>query len=105
MARWTLIEISGGEREVSYRAKAREAMPPATWRSRRLAMRADAGNFDHRRLGREARRARRRLDRVRHGGRGRLADRAAFLADQEHHRVAAIVIVHAGDEGVAAFDS
>src|SRR5664279_6417859 len=105
MERWTSIEISGGKGEVSYRAKAREAMPPATWRSRRLAMRADAGNLDHRRLGREARRARRSLDGVGDRGRGGLADRAAFLTDQEHHRIAAVVIVHAGDESVAAFDA
>ena len=39
------------------------------------------------------------------GGACRLAHRAAFLADQEHHRIAAAVLLHAGDEGVAAFDA
>ena len=38
-------------------------------------------------------------------GRGRLTDRTAFLADQKHHRIAAVVIVPAGDERVAAFDA
>ena len=37
--------------------------------------------------------------------RGGLAHRAALLADQEHHRIAAAVILHAGDERVAAFDA
>ena len=45
------------------------------------------------------------LDGVGDRGRGRLAHGAAFLADQEHHRIAAVVILHAGDEGVAAFDA
>ena len=36
---------------------------------------------------------------------GRLADRAAAFADQEHDEIVAGVIVHAGDEGVAALDA
>ena len=36
---------------------------------------------------------------------GRFADRAAVFADQEHDRIAVGVMVHASDEGVAAFDA
>ena len=56
-------------------------------------------------FGDEARRARSILDCIGHRGRGRLADRATFLADQKHHRIVALVIVHAGDERVAALDT
>src|SRR6185437_2432512 len=73
--------------------------------SRRLAMRADAGNFDHRRLRRKSGGARGGLDGVGDRGAGRLAHGAAFFADQEHHRIAGFVILHAGDECVAAFDA
>ena len=38
-------------------------------------------------------------------GRRRLADGTAALADQEHHELPGGVIVHAGDEGVAALDA
>lgn len=68
-------------------------------------MRADAGNLDDRRLRREAGCARGIADRVRNRGGGRFADRAAFLANQEHHRITARMIVHAGDKGIAAFDA
>jgi len=81
------------------------ATMPSVVRSRRLAMRADAGDLDHRRFRREAGGARSGLDGVGDRGRGRLADGAALLADQEHHRIAAVVILYAGDEGVAAFDA
>src|SRR5665213_2495392 len=73
--------------------------------SRRFAVRADAGDFDHRRLRRKAGGARGGLDGVGDRGRGRLAHRAAFFADQKHHRIVAVVILHAGDERVAAFDA
>src|SRR5664279_2842780 len=80
-------------------------MTPSMIRSRRLAMRADAGDLDHRRFRREAGGARGGSDGVGHRGTGGLAHGAAFLADQEHHRIAAFVILHAGDEGIAAFDA
>ena len=67
-------------------------------------MRANAGDFDHRAFRRKAGRAAGGFERLRDGAAGRFADRAALLADQEHDRVAAGVIVHAGDEGVAALD-
>src|SRR6185437_14355176 len=71
----------------------------------RLAVGADAGNLDDRCLRREAGRARGAADGLGHRRRRRFADRAAFLADEEHHGIAAGVIVHAGDEGVAALDA
>src|SRR5262245_32376976 len=77
----------------------------ARWPSRREAVRADAGEFDHRRLGSEAGGACRRRERGGHLGRGRLADRPAALADQKDHQRADGVIVHAGHEGVAALDA
>ncbi len=58
-----------------------------------LAIHAGTGNFNHRRLRGEAHRARSSLDGFGYGGGGRLADRATFLANQKHHRVAAIVIM------------
>ena len=45
------------------------------------------------------------LQRFRGGAARRLADRAAAFADQKHHEIVAAVIVHAGDERVAAFDA
>ncbi len=45
------------------------------------------------------------FERLADGGGGGFADRAAMLADQEHHRVGAGMIADAGDEGVAAFDA
>ncbi len=69
------------------------------------AMRANTGDFDQRTLWRKTRRARRRLERLRGGAAGRLADSAAALADQKDDEVVAAVIVHAGNERVAAFDA
>jgi hypothetical protein len=46
----------------------------------------------------------RRVDTVRRPRRRPLADCAAMLADQEHHRRIARVIVDAGEERVAALD-
>ena len=57
------------------------------------------------RLGREAGRSRGGLERFRNVAAGRLADRAAALADEEHDEIVAVVIVHAGDEGIAALDA
>ncbi len=74
-------------------------------RSRRSAMRADAGDFNDRGLRDKPGRARRIFYGIRHRrGRG-LTHCAACLANQKHDRVAALVIVHAGDEGIAAFDA
>jgi hypothetical protein len=74
-------------------------------RIRFAAVRANAGDLDHRRLRREARCACGGAQLLGHRGGRRLADHAAALADQEHHEVAAGVIVDAGDEGVAALDA
>jgi len=71
----------------------------------RLAMRTNTGNLDDRCLGNKARRAGGILDRVGDGGRCRFADRPALFTDQKYDRIAAVVIVHAGDEGIATFDS
>jgi hypothetical protein len=75
------------------------------FRLRRLAVRANSGNFDDRCLRNEACRTRSAFDRIGDRGRCGFADRTALFADQEYHRIAAVVIVHAGNEGVAAFDS
>src|SRR6478672_7014992 len=68
------------------------------------AVRAHAADLDHRRLRGEARALRRRVQARRDRGRRRLADLAAMLADQEHDRRVARVIVDAGEERVAALD-
>ncbi len=67
-------------------------------------MRANAGYFDHRAFRRKTGRTAGGFERLSGGAAGRLADRSAMLADEEDHRVAAGVIVHAGDEGIAALD-
>ena len=56
-------------------------------------------------LGRKAGRSRGGLERFRNVAAGRLADGTAALADQEHDEIVAAVIMHAGDEGVAALDA
>jgi len=68
-------------------------------------MRADTGDLDDRAFRHKARRAARSFQRVRHGAAGRFADGTAPLADQEHHRITTGMMVHAGHEGVAAFDA
>ena len=73
--------------------------------ARATAMRADTGDLDHRRLWRETRGARGRFHRAGELFGSCLADRAALVAQQEHHRIAGIVTMDAGDERVAAFDA
>ena len=69
-------------------------------------MGADAGNLDHGTLGHKSGRSRGSLERFRDVAAGRLADGTAALADQEHDEVVVTgVIVHAGDEGIAALDA
>ena len=72
--------------------------------SRLTAVRADAGDLDHRSLGREAGGARGGLELVGDRGRRRLADLAALVAQQEHDKILAAVMADTGDEGVSAFD-
>jgi len=69
------------------------------------AMRADAGDFDHRTFGGETDGAGRGFEGFRNRAARRLADRTAALAEKEHDDVVIGVIVHAGHEGVAALDS
>src|SRR6185503_1791927 len=70
-----------------------------------LAMRAGAGDLDHRELWRKARGARRRTERLRHGRRRNFPDRAAAIADEKSHRRRRVMVVRAGEPGVAAFDA
>src|SRR5450756_87774 len=70
-----------------------------------LAVRANAGDFDHGQLWCKARRARGGAEALRHRGGGNLADRPAGVADQERHRGCGVVIVGAGEIGVAALDA
>src|SRR5215510_10696350 len=89
------------------RANARQShgLSPSSVGSPRLAVRADAGELDHRRFRRKAGGARRGGQRGGDVARRRLPDGAAALADEKHHQRAGGVIVHAGDKGVAAFDA
>lgn len=68
------------------------------------AMGADTGNLDQRAFRRETGRARGSLERFGGGAARRLADRSAAFADQENHEIATLMVVHAGDKGVAALD-
>src|SRR5277367_5178219 len=93
---------SMGEREA--RITPRSGRPrwksnPSSW----SAMRANAGDFDDRAFWRKTRRTAGGFERLCGSAAGRLADGSAMLANEEDHRVAAGVIVHAGDEGIAAF--
>jgi hypothetical protein len=69
------------------------------------AMRANAGDFDQRTAWREADRARRDFKRFGSRASRRFADRATAFADQENDKIAGAMIVHAGNESVAAFDA
>src|SRR2546421_9949859 len=69
-----------------------------------LTMLAHAGDLNHRALRREAGALRGCIQTVGDRARGGLADRAAVLADEEHHRRAGGVIVDAGEKRVAALD-
>lgn len=69
------------------------------------AVRANTGNFNDRCLGNEARRTGGAFNGIGNRSRCRFADCPALLTDQEYDRIAAVVIMHAGNEGVAAFDS
>jgi hypothetical protein len=71
---------------------------------RRLAMCADAGDLNDRGSGYKTRRPGSALDGIGHGGRCCFPHGTAFFADQEHDRVTAVVIVHAGDKRIAALD-
>jgi len=45
------------------------------------------------------------LESIGHGGAGCFADRSAALANEEYARIAAGVMMHAGNERVAALDA
>src|SRR5262249_27124883 len=66
-------------------ARQRHGLSPLIRVFPRLAVRADAGELDHRRFRREAGGARRRGQRGGNLVRRRLPDGAAALADQKHH--------------------
>src|ERR1700686_619431 len=68
-------------------------------------MQGNAGYFDQRAFRRKPRRARRRFKRLGDATARRLADRAATLADEKYDEILTGVIVHAGDEGIAALDA
>ena len=68
-------------------------------------MRANAGDFDQRTAWRKAGRARRGFERLGGGTTRRFADRATAFANEENDKIASAMIVHASDEGVAAFDA
>ena len=68
-------------------------------------MRANAGDFDQRTAWRKAGRARRGFERLGSGASRCFADRAAAFANQENDKIAGAMIMHASDEGVAAFNA
>ena len=68
-------------------------------------MRAGAGDFDHRHFWRKAGSARRSVDALRDWRCRNLADRTTLVADQECHHGGGVVVVGAGEIGVAALDA
>src|ERR1043165_6208367 len=70
-----------------------------------FAMPAHAGDLDHAGFRRKARALCRRVEALGDRRGRRLADRAALLADEEHHRRVARMVVDAGEERVAALDA
>src|SRR5262245_48257066 len=68
-------------------------------------MRADAGNFDDRRLRRKACGARGALDGIGNRSGSGFTDRATLFADQKHDGIRTLMTVHTSDEGVSAFDA
>ena len=79
--------------------------PRCCYRSMRLAVRAGAGDLDHRQFRRKAGGARRGVEALRDRGGRNLADRAAMFADQERHHRRGVMVMRAGEIGVAAFDA
>ena len=72
---------------------------------RPLAVRAGAGDFDHRQFGRKAGGARGVVQALRHRRRRNFADRTTALADQKSNHRRRIVVMRAGEIRVAAFDA
>src|SRR6266404_2110667 len=70
-----------------------------------LTVGAGACDLDDGEFWRESGRARRRVEALRHGGRGNFANGTAMIADQERHHRGFVMIMRAGEEGVAALDS
>jgi hypothetical protein len=68
-------------------------------------MRTNAGDFDQRTARRKACRARRGSKGLSSGASRCFADGATAFADQENDKIAGAMIVHAGNESVAAFDA
>ena len=68
-------------------------------------MRTGAGNLDDGEFWRKARGARRGIEALRNRGCRNFADRAAMIADQERHHRGRLMVVRAGEKGVAAFDA
>ena len=69
------------------------------------AMRTNTGDFDHRALRREIRRAAGGFESFRDGTAWRLADGAATFANQEDDRIAAGVMMHTSHKRIATFNT
>src|SRR5258705_3927744 len=70
-----------------------------------LAVHAGAGDFHHGQFRRKARGARRGVDTLRRRHRWNFANRTAALADQECHHRRRVMVMRAGEDGVAALDA
>ena len=76
-----------------------------TLRRSLATVRADASDFDHRAFRYEAGRAARMLKSIGDSAAGCFADPSAALANEKHDQIAAGVMMHAGNERVAALDA
>src|ERR1700740_767883 len=70
-----------------------------------LAVRANAGDFDHRQFRRKAGGPRRSVEALRHRSCRNFADRTAGVADQKRHHGGGVMVVGAGEIGIAALDA
>src|ERR1700736_10745 len=70
-----------------------------------LAMRAGAGDLDHRQFRRKAGGTRRGVEALRHWRGWHLADRPAALANQKCDHRGGVVVVRAGEKCIAALDA
>src|SRR5580658_9427546 len=89
---------------VGWRRRTKRRRPEKSNPSALAAMRANAGDLDHRTFRRKARGPAGTFQRLGDGAAGRFADRAAIFADQEHDRIAVGMRMYTSDKSIPALD-
>ena len=100
----TEVQFNFRKLGVGLRRHTKRRRPQKCNPSARAAMRANAGDLNHRAFRRKARGTAGTFQRLGDGAAGRFADRAAILADQEYNRIAVGMWMHTRDKGIAALD-